>query len=282
MPIRYRNPSDWDAFQSESGVVHEDVDHTDYTDAGDLRKGYSAENPYLNSDLTALWLNQEDVGSIAYDFSDEDNDGSITGVTLDQTGLLGTSSYLFDGVDDEVVVQDDPSLDPGTSDFSIAIWFRTPDAWWDTGSSNRILLDKSGNNQFWSSGSTLSNWSLGVNKRSYGLCGGYAGLDIYTDITTGRLNTGTWYFGALTYSDQDGGSIYLDADLKETNSTSGNTNSNSRNVEMGSLVGGDRFYEGKIAGVWFYTTELTSSQIQEMYDIVATPGTLTTDSRTLR
>ncbi len=69
------------------------------------------------------WTFDEGSGSVAADSSGSGLDGTIIGATH-TTGVSG-SALTFDQTTDRVVIPNDPSLDPGTGDFSLSIWFNS-------------------------------------------------------------------------------------------------------------------------------------------------------------
>ncbi|MCK4348903.1 MAG: right-handed parallel beta-helix repeat-containing protein, partial [Thermoplasmatales archaeon] len=89
-----------------------------YIPSGSNRDNYPLMTPYSNG-LVACWHFDEGSGSIAYDSSDNDNDGIIHGATW-TTGVSG-KALSFDGVNDYVEVSDDDSLDI-TDAISIEAW----------------------------------------------------------------------------------------------------------------------------------------------------------------
>jgi hypothetical protein len=68
----------------------------------------------------AHWAMNEPPGTgVMHDDSGNDNDGTWEDITA--TG----SAYKFNGVSSRVIVPDDPTLDPGSADFSYTVRFKT-------------------------------------------------------------------------------------------------------------------------------------------------------------
>jgi hypothetical protein len=101
---------------------------------------------YNKGGPVGLWKFDECTGTTAYDLSGKGNNGTITiGVTGSQTtagncvtvdtaaawynGRNGiyNSSLNFDGTDDSVIITDNDTLDPGTNDWSISLWYKAAD-----------------------------------------------------------------------------------------------------------------------------------------------------------
>lgn len=105
--ISWSTSGDWDNAVSESKIVHESVLNTDHNDAGTIRKGYKTSG-ISDPNLRAYWPLHEDSGGSAHDMIDGDT-GSINGPSINQEGILGTTSYkLAGGTGDHVEVPDTP------------------------------------------------------------------------------------------------------------------------------------------------------------------------------
>lgn len=77
----------------------------------------------VNDGLVSYWSFDEISGIIAPDESGNGNDGEIYGAT-ETEGISGLAMD-FDGVNDEILVSDDPSLNfHDTNQFSLSIWIR--------------------------------------------------------------------------------------------------------------------------------------------------------------
>jgi hypothetical protein len=203
--------ADWDASVGSSGVVHESVTNTDHVDAGVVKQGYSVESPVPSAGLVGYWTFDEDSGTVAYDFSGNGNHGSIEGATLGASGLLGTSAYSFDGIDDRVVL---PSgLLSGSSDFSVSLWVRSS----DVTDQHDHIIDLRGDLKF-----TIR---LGNDGASYGVWDGTPNVYRNTDATA---SADTWHHVVLTRDDSTGDvEVYVDGTLEDsaTSDTGSKTNS---------------------------------------------------------
>lgn len=115
MSPTWSTASDWDSPQSETGVHHEQPTGVDWAAADLLEKGYPSDL----SNIVAYWPLNEDSGTTVNDVVGT-NDGSTNGVTQGQSGVLGFTSYQFDGADDDVDIPDASAYQFDSSeDFSI-------------------------------------------------------------------------------------------------------------------------------------------------------------------
>jgi hypothetical protein len=110
----------------DNGVVHESTANTSYSDASVIRKGDSVSDPLFNDSLVAWYPLQESSGSTAFDFSGNNYDGTINGVTPGSgTNLADLPTYSFDQNDDSIVVQNDPDITSnGNGGMTISMWYK--------------------------------------------------------------------------------------------------------------------------------------------------------------
>lgn len=274
MPISWDTAADWDGAQSQSNnVVHEAVANTDHNDAGTVQRGYSYSSPPFSTNLVAWWPLHEDSGSTAHDVVGS-HDGSVTGTTQGQPGILGPTAYGFaGGSSDEVVVSDGSFANVGSGDLTVAAWVRCT----GTGSGNRIV-----DHRF-----VASDPRVGF-RLSAG--GGTLGFT-FEDSSNNQIQTSgtdiadsTWHFVALAKSGTSATS-YLDGaqDASASDSSFGNFDT-SEEFRIGQRTDTSSNYPsafaGDIAEVAVWTTALSQSQIQTLFDATTTAGTLTTDWRT--
>lgn len=264
MSPTWETAADWDGAASEDGVVHEATTNTDHGDAALLKQGHSAANPYLSSDLVLYYPFHEDSGSTAYDFSGGGNDGTISGVELGQTGLLGTTAYSFDGVDDTVEFPTLGSTFNGS--YTVSFWLYNqsngvndyqifaPRAQYDSG---RVWGDDSGNH--------------------------YIAHSVYDGSTEHRLTTtqdfDTWAHIVALWDSSAGMELWRNATLDDSNTFTGSPATLSGTNLIGEAFG--NYYGGRVADVRAYDRALSSSEIQTLYDVVAANSTLVTSEKLL-
>jgi len=91
---------------------------------GDSDQSVGASTVFDNeTDLVAGYLFNESSGDLL-DVTSNNNDGTVNGATQGEEGIVG-DAYDFDGVDDWVGISHDSSMDFGTSNFTVIIWFKS-------------------------------------------------------------------------------------------------------------------------------------------------------------
>lgn len=235
------------------GSVHESTANTDYTDVDAVRQGYSGASPPFQADAQAFYLLQEDSGSTTYDFSGNNRDGTINGPTVDVTpGLLDTSVYSFDGANDVVDLPFHPSQPlsavawcnadaTGSNDQAVSLF--------DDGTYAITLRNFNGTWQVWCPNTSISG----------------------TSVTTGR-----WTFIAFTW-DQTTLEFYQ-GDSSNGFGSQGTATPSSLGTSGTILdtIGGDdangNLFSGEIGPVGIYDRALTASEVESIYDVVASAG----------
>lgn len=273
MPELSWDATDLNNADSESGVVHESVANTDFNDASILQQGYSAASPFQQSDTLAYYPLHEDSGTTVNDFSGNGNDATNNGATVDQPGILDTTSYSFDGVDDFC---EGPAI--GYSDpLTLSFWVNTTQG----GSSafNGIVCSDD------SSGSAVQTF---LNADA----GGVLRVEV-SDLGSGNtyqadgstsINDGEWHFCVFRYDSaaSEQGEVFIDGSKESLTISNDGTATSSITEEP--LIGVERtkgaFFEGKIANVRIFSTELTDTQTQQLYDVAAATSSLITASKT--
>jgi hypothetical protein len=254
----------WDEVATERGVVHESVANTDHDDAAIHKQGYRIANPYLSADLQGYWPLQEDSGSTAYDFSGNNNGGSITGASINQTGLVGTSAYSFDGTDDFVGCGDiGLNQDEG---FTYSTWIKT------TVSDGDQYVISEGNSAF--DGPILR---VGNGNGRFQLN--------FTDGTStsvdgpSSIDDGGWHLLTGVFdSSNDTAYCYVDGDSNSSATSSGSLDVDDFTAIAQESAGADSGYrgqghfEGTLTDVRIYAATLSSADVQTLYDAVATAG----------
>lgn len=254
--------TDLDNATSESGVVHQSTANTDHNDASNLKQGYDYANfSEITPTPAHCWPLHENSGSTANDLAGSSN-GSVSGATVNQTGLLGTSAYSFDGADDRIGVG--PALAPNSSAFTIAMWV------YPTSFSSTSDVYANGT-------SSAPRYIFRIN--TDGTLRGFLddGSDTVDFSTTATLSTDTWQHIALTAVPSGDNNIYIDG-VSEASSTQGYDDISGGEDEFIAANGEDtNHYAGRMADVRAYDgTALSQSQLQSLIDVVNTAGSLTT------
>jgi len=260
--LTWETAADWDAAQAESGVVHESVANTDHDDDTIVKKGYRAASPTPSSGLEYYHPLNEDSGSTAYDFSGNNRDGTYNGPSIGQTGILGTTAGGWDSNgDDEVTL---PEIDFVDATFM---------AWAYSGSVS--------NGEVWRKRTQSDNYNFigrvddGDLKVEF-----YDGNGYNTTITPYPYDQ--WNFIAGTV-DQTADEVtgYLNGSSIGTASIPGYSDSSADGFAIGNYPGSSSIgWDGRIAHFRAYSTVLSATQIQDIYDVVNTNGSLTTAKKT--
>lgn len=253
--VVWETAADWDGFQSETGVHHEQPTGTDWAAADVVEQGYPSAFPSIGASLLAYYPLGESSGSTANDVG-ASNDGTYSGPTLaGATGPLGFNAPTFDGTDDQV----DTATQFSTTDDNIAVcaWVRK-DSW--VTSFESIFSNFDGSNQGITIQRSASNNYLEVTINGVGAAGS-------TDIADGN-----WHW---VYCDQDAGAqeqeIVVDNVVDGTNSgNTGNTAAGTDNHAIGqqSADRANNNWDGDIAHVMVWDAPLTSAERDTIYQTV--------------
>lgn len=264
----FRMPSfdstDLDNATSESGVVHQSTTNTDHTDASELKQGYDYANfSEITPTPVACYPLHEDSGTTAYDLAGT-NDGTINGATVGAEGLLGTTSYSFDGVDDNVTYASNPLI-TGSSNRTVCFWTKMDSSQNDT---YPTMFGMGGGSQ-----TTGERWDIRPDAGTLRIEVQGAGYSSSLSIPTGE-----WVFICITLNGSTVGdhTFYVNTNSESSTGTTSLNTAGGGTYSADSAFSSDRSYAGDITDVRIYDHALTASEIQTLYDVVATAGTLTT------
>lgn len=259
--------SEFDAFQSETGVVHEDVANTDLVNDARIRMGYSAASPFKSADLWAYWPLHEDSGTTVYDFSGNNHDGTRNGATQSQTAPLDTTGYSFDGTDDFVQADYAGSFGSG---FTVTAWVNLQNK-----PSNRMMIwgayDPDDGDDF-----ILFRWA---SDQFEAFVRDDSGTGSSVSGSTAP-STGTWYFVAVRYDDANGSAtIFLDASEDGTLSQSWGTIDIDES-DIGRMPrDNNNHWNGYIWDVRVYQTPLANGDIKTLHNVVTADGSYTSSKK---
>lgn len=265
--LEWNSASDWDNAQSESGVVHEATANTDHDDATILKKGYAAASPYEPHSLLVYYPEHEDSGTTLNDFSGNGNDASVSGATPNVSALLGTTSYDYDGSGDEATASF-TAVDV-QSGWTLVAWVKL-----DTKSSDAEIADFYDADGDGFAGLRYND--SGDNFESFTRDDGQNVSSTMAGTTS--PSTGTWYQVAAVFTGSER-KMYVNATEEFTESISVGS------WTLDTLISGDdtsdsRRLDGQIWDLRFYQGGLTQSELQTLYDVVDTDGTMTTGVKT--
>lgn len=287
MALTWETAADWDGAASEDGVVHESVANTDHDDDTIVKQGYSFTtiSPQPAS-LRGYWPMHEDSGTTLNDLSGNANDGGINGPTLGITGILGTTGFSFDGSNDYCHLPTSYTTSGEISQVTVTAWVNVPSAGGDWG-----IIDYDRSEYYNTAAGVPDGSNSGEGDFAYfgSTDSGGTTHDMWGNTA---IRDGSWHFLAWVYDGTDK-IIYLDGteDARASNPHGGSNlgtgtdrfaiigNGSEAGVQDGSQ--NSNFYEGSMMELREYTTALTSTEIQTMYDVVNTQGQLITASKTI-
>ena len=205
----------------------------------------------LSQGLIGYWLMNEGGGNIAYDISRHGNHGTLTnGPTWGGSKFGG--GLGFDGSDDYADCGNDASLNPAGA---VTVGARVCSS---TSTDNRKIVDK-------------SSW---VDKDGYvlymenGIWRGivFNGGDAFF-VDGSSITTNNWYYLTLTYDPTTKDvKLYENADLKDTNTLTGERTNTGLNLKIGiEATGSDYTFNGTIDEVRIYNRALAAWEVKQLY-----------------
>ena len=215
----------------------------------------------LDNGLRGYWTFDSGSGNNLID-SAGDNDGDINGASW--ISAKYDKGLYFDGNSDYVKLTDWGVFD-GSSSLSVSTWINPSSlSYADDGhfSNHAQLVGKQGSN-------SDDNYELAL--LDTGEVGVYVDNGNNVQITGGSVNTGNWYHVTSTYGDGRL-ELYVNGDKVASISASGALVTNTHPVEFGGDSGGNYgggnyfWYDGKMDETRIYDRELSSSEVQELYN----------------
>jgi hypothetical protein len=229
---------------------------------------YPASGPFgghatLGTDLVSYWKLDETSGTTATD-SKEDNNGTITGATVNQTGKIG-KAVLFDHSSEKIVIANESNFDfERTQEFSASMWF-----YLNSTGVNRFPLTKqeaSGNYRGW------GLWIQTNNKLRFDLVSAGGSNNYLAVEATNAFSSGSWIHFGFSYSGSStvaGVKLYINGSVDSTATSIRNTLTatilNAISVEIGNRNGAFNF-DGLIDEVGIWNKELSSSEFSDLYN----------------
>jgi len=200
----------------------------------------------------AYWKFNEGEGTTAYDNTDNNNDGTITGPTWAE-GRFG-SALSFDGSGGYVSCGTDSSLNP--SQITIEAWVQRNVT--DTSRDNIVSLYTLGDRQY-----QLQSQDNELDPMFYWAEGSHSG-DQMESITTFQL--GTWYHVAASY-DGSVGRTYVNGVLEYSKTFNKTLETDGGTFYIGNLDNSAaEVWNGKIDDVRIYNYARTQEQILQDYN----------------
>lgn len=214
----------------------------------------------INKGLAAWYRFDKDIGfgendTYLYDWSGNDNHGTIyNGATYNTTGIFG-DSYYFDNSDDNVSIPDSQSLN-ASSALTVSVWIKPT----TLGSDYDTIVAKT-QTQAWGTG----QFAYGLRLSNTGIP--QFGVNTTTGITvlsgSSALLSNQLYHLVGIY-DGSTVSLYINGVLNSSTSRSGTINRMSSRLSIGD-VGNDEF-NGLIDELIIFNESISSSEVEALYN----------------
>ncbi|MEF8786458.1 MAG: PKD domain-containing protein [Haloarculaceae archaeon] len=269
----WASESDWDSAVSSQRVVHEDAGSRA---AGAVQLGYTAGTSSL---LTYYPFDTQNGGS-APDASGNGHEAVSNGPSPEQGGVVGTSSYAFNGSEAFLEDGDAGNYLNGLDEVTISYW-----AQWDqsTPTDAGVLTGSQpdGNDNPFSVRYDESGYEGGC---SSCVKTGFS-IDSQESVTeTGsNVQTNNWQHVVVTWSDGNAPTVYLNG----TNSSSFREPQSGAISDVQTLLigqgakdqGNDDGWSGQVDELRIYDRTLSAAEASDLYE-TASSGTLTTGEKT--
>ncbi len=235
---------------------------TDYNSGFAVKFGGSYD---LTQGLVGYWSFGEGSGSVAYDVTENNNDGTLNNFVFDSSSgwtsgnaAANTGGALkFDGVDDSVDAGDGASVDITGTNISIGLWVKVISFTTTPGDYDSLVSKMN-------SGASSWQYSILINYDGT-IYSTFADLSIpTTNLWAASLNT--WQYIVLTY---DGSWLkaYKDGVKIIDVARTGSLTSSNRDLVIGNaLAGGSRGANAVIDDVRIYNHALSADEIRYLYN----------------
>lgn len=232
--------------------------------AEQIRENMDTGVSSTTSGLVANWEFDEGAGTVAYDRTSNNFDGTLqlgaqfTSETMPPNGARHTLS--FDGTDDGITVANASALNFGaSSSFSVEAWVKTT----DTGAFQRVLIKPAGGTQ---ENAGQQSYSLVVNSGKAHIRFDQSGGGGHQAEGTTAVNDGEWHHIAGVF-DNTGNtlSVYVDGVLDgSTASITAEPNQDTLDLEIGMRSNqSSQFFDGEISDVRLWSDARTVDEINQ-------------------
>jgi hypothetical protein len=221
-------------------------------------------NPKIVTDGIVFYLdaaNQNSypgTGTTWFDLSGNSNNTTLRNSPTYSTANLGT--FIFDGIDDDADCGNDSSINFGTDNFTVSVWFRR----FSNAATNLRLLSKAAGNDtanaasagfaFFGGNTALSFAINPTGTRTIISAGNYS-VDQWVNVV-GVLERGV---NIRTFNN----SVPIATAAAPSGSVSGTTS-----LFIGSNSGSNLFWPGEISNVSLYNRALTPQEIQQNFNAI--------------
>jgi hypothetical protein len=207
----------------------------------------------------AHWKFDEGEGTTAYDYTNNNNDGTLTNGPTWAEGRYG-SAVNFDSTDDYIDAGENDSLNI-TNAITIEAWVKINDL-----SGHKTIANKTDVHNWWE-GYFLSVYDS--NGKIEWVVGGENGDTGFGYLSNNGISPGSWYHivAFLDITNNYSG-IYINGvlDKEETAGTLSQIGVASNNFLIGKRCTGGYFYDGQIDDVRMYNYARTEEQIRQDYN----------------
>ncbi len=225
-----------------------------------------------------------------WDYSGNANNGSVTGATWNSSGGYdGSDSYVFDGINDRIVIPDNVTLRPGTTEWTVAAWIKPPNLDQNGPFIAKRLASGTFNQMQLLVGTIGGGGSVTASKRvSVILREGASGN--WWFYTSSDVADGEWHHVAFVReTDESDNALYIDgtaASLTQAKNDGG-TIQDIDNTQPWT-IGNDNaavYYNGSIDEILIFNRSLSAQQIAAIYrnetDIIVSQETTPGDNWTV-
>ena len=228
-----------------------------------LQNHNSVKNRYSNFVDTNLVLYFNPNKDLNYPNSINDLSGNSLNGTLSNNTF--TAPYLtFNGSNSQVTITDNALLEPGSSNWTMEVWFKT-----NITSGAQVVLGK-----FSGGGGNEVSYSIRISGSNlFCQIGNGLGSTLnthYSNSTNYTITAGTWYQVVYVYSNSgDTLKTYINGSLvSSVASTIGNLLNNSANLYLGSFNGGQfsQWFNGQMGIVRIYNSALSDSDVSKNFE----------------
>jgi len=215
---------------------------------------------YNRGGPVAHWKMDEGSGTIAYDSTENNNDGTLYYMSTSTQGGWTEGKHgtalSFDGADDYVEVPDDNSLDVDM--ITVEGWVKSSGS-----ANNQVMFYKSGG---WATDGFYLIWWTSTNKLGGAVMTSDGSYDI--GIIDESFSLNMWYHYVFTY---DGSSArqYINGELKKTTAVTGTISSNTKPFligQNGGVTAQGEFFHGLIDDVRIYNYARSPDEIRLDYN----------------
>ena len=205
------------------------------------------------ADLVAHWTGD----NTAIDATGNGHDGTINGAGFG-AGQFG-QAFVFDGFNDSVIVDADPSLEP-TSEISISLWVQAP-----TENRLRNLIDST-------HGAGQAGWAVQLGAGNF-VSFAYGNGSTFPGLGASLGADGQFHHVVATY---DGSllNLYVNGSLENTLAYTGTPLASGRDIQIGRHLVLNRPLEGSLDDIRIYDHALSSTEVSRLFTGVPEPTAL--------